>query len=71
MRRQGPGQGRRLVGSREGHHPPRAEALHRPLPAALGIAGPTLPVQSPQGHSRVIDNLQPLPFLEGQVSLCP
>lgn len=63
-------------GSREGHHPPpRAEAalraLHRPLPAALGIDGSTPPVHSGQCHSRVVDNLQPLSFLEGQVSLCP
>lgn len=40
-------------GSREGHHPPRAEAalraLHSPLPAALGIDGSTPPV-----HSRAV-----------------
>lgn len=23
------------------------------------------------GHSRVVDNLEPLPFLEGQIGLCP
>lgn len=30
-----------------------------------------VPGAARKGHSRVVDNLEPLPFLEGQIGLCP
>lgn len=48
----------------------------RPLPIKLALGwSEVAPAQDqigvPRGHSRVVDNLKPLPFLERQVSLCP
>ena len=43
-----------------------------PLPIKLALGcSEVARIRVPRGHSRVVDNLKPLPFLERQVSLCP
>ena len=56
-------------------------AAHRTAPGSEALRSGSGPRPGPRdraprddgegGHSRVVDNLEPLPFLEGQVSLCP